>query len=526
MARSKLLFETSIKRLNARFGGNFDLGRREVHEQMLQRYFISEVFRRGRPSLNRDAFRVTDVEPKFNGSRIWLSESCMTTLSFLPGSTVRVSLASSKMNILSGFPLDSLTDECARHFGIDVGDGRANEVGNYFALTKLFPSREVSGPKLLPYECLPLQVLKNELRLSWDLSWAIGCPASGRIMFVFPIQTTNSLTSFTNGTGNLYSSTNTTVPCLSIHSCKELYLELVPSKKGSTLYGDMLSPVSSICKSNAEISEEIRDECTKKLLQECARMLLHTRILLHGNLVAFRIHSGLCIFCVEGAENLSTESPNQELTDEENHDSLPQTPNLVDHVDGAFVVHHGTNVHLSTPVELEFKYKSNVESDFSKLGGLSKEYVVLKKIIASLSMQDTLSSFIWMHYQRVALLKVFIDELDAITPARKDGGEELSQRMVATLLNLMDGISRTDGLLVIAATNRPDSIDPALRRHGRLDREIEIGVPSPKQRLEILLTLLTDIDHSLVDLQVQQIKPLSSPCTTLFIVLTFPGFYT
>lgn len=70
---------------------------------------------------------------------------------------------------------------------------------------------------------------------------------------------------------------------------------------------------------------------------------------------------------------------------------------------------------------------------------------------------------------------MFIDELDAIVPARKDGTEDLSQRMVAALLNLMDGAMRSDGVLVIAATNRPDSIDPALRRPGRLDREIEIG---------------------------------------------------
>lgn len=75
----------------------------------------------------------------------------------------------------------------------------------------------------------------------------------------------------------------------------------------------------------------------------------------------------------------------------------------------------------------------------------------------------------------VFIFQVFIDELDAIAPARKDGGEELSQRMVATLLNLIDGINRTDGVVVIAATNRPDSIEPALRRPGRLDREIELG---------------------------------------------------
>lgn len=77
------------------------------------------------------------------------------------------------------------------------------------------------------------------------------------------------------------------------------------------------------------------------------------------------------------------------------------------------------------------------------------------------------------------LVKVFIDDLDAIAPARKEGGEELSQRMVATLLNLMDGISRSDGVVVIAATNRRDSIEPALRRPGRLDREIEIGKTRP-----------------------------------------------
>lgn len=73
------------------------------------------------------------------------------------------------------------------------------------------------------------------------------------------------------------------------------------------------------------------------------------------------------------------------------------------------------------------------------------------------------------------LHKVFIDEVDAITPTRKDGGEELSKRLVATLLNLMDGIGRNEGLFVIAATNRLDLIEPALRRPGRFDKEIEIG---------------------------------------------------
>ncbi|XP_062197485.1 calmodulin-interacting protein 111 [Phragmites australis] len=92
---------------------------------------------------------------------------------------------------------------------------------------------------------------------------------------------------------------------------------------------------------------------------------------------------------------------------------------------------------------------------------------------------------------------IFIDELDAIAPARKDGGEELSVRMVATLLQMMDEIGPSDRVILIAATNRPDSIDPALRRPGRLDKEIEIGVPSPVQRLDILHHLLIGVHHSL-----------------------------
>jgi AAA family ATPase len=65
--------------------------------------------------------------------------------------------------------------------------------------------------------------------------------------------------------------------------------------------------------------------------------------------------------------------------------------------------------------------------------------------------------------------------LDAIAPARKDGGEELSIRMVATLLKLMDEIGCNDRVILIAATNRRESIDRALLRPGRLDQEIEIG---------------------------------------------------
>ncbi|CAN6380991.1 unnamed protein product [Urochloa humidicola] len=107
--------------------------------------------------------------------------------------------------------------------------------------------------------------------------------------------------------------------------------------------------------------------------------------------------------------------------------------------------------------------------------------------------------------KKAAPAVIFIDELDAIAPSRMEGGEELSIRMVATLLKLMDEIGPNDRVLLIAATNRPDSIDPALRRSGRLDKEIEIGVPSPGQRMDILHHLLIGVHHSLNDEELKSI---------------------
>ncbi|MEM3522459.1 MAG: AAA family ATPase, partial [Candidatus Bathyarchaeia archaeon] len=72
---------------------------------------------------------------------------------------------------------------------------------------------------------------------------------------------------------------------------------------------------------------------------------------------------------------------------------------------------------------------------------------------------------------------IFIDELDAIAPKREEVTGEVERRVVAQLLSLMDGISTRGNIIVIGATNRPNAIDPALRRPGRFDREIEIGVP-------------------------------------------------
>jgi transitional endoplasmic reticulum ATPase len=81
---------------------------------------------------------------------------------------------------------------------------------------------------------------------------------------------------------------------------------------------------------------------------------------------------------------------------------------------------------------------------------------------------------------------IFIDELDSIAPRREEVSGEVERRVVAQLLTLMDGITYRGQVVVVGATNRPDAIDPALRRPGRFDREIEIGVPSEIDRQEIL----------------------------------------
>jgi len=95
---------------------------------------------------------------------------------------------------------------------------------------------------------------------------------------------------------------------------------------------------------------------------------------------------------------------------------------------------------------------------------------------------------------------IFIDEIDSIAPKREEVTGEVEKRVVAQLLALMDGMESRGKVVVIAATNRPNALDPALRRPGRFDREIEIGVPDQKGRLEVLqihtrgMPLAEDVD--------------------------------
>ncbi len=81
---------------------------------------------------------------------------------------------------------------------------------------------------------------------------------------------------------------------------------------------------------------------------------------------------------------------------------------------------------------------------------------------------------------------IFIDEIDAIAPKREEVYGDVEKRVVAQLLALMDGLTDRGNVIVLGATNRPDSVDPALRRPGRFDREFEITVPNEDERYEIL----------------------------------------
>ncbi len=114
---------------------------------------------------------------------------------------------------------------------------------------------------------------------------------------------------------------------------------------------------------------------------------------------------------------------------------------------------------------------------------------------------------IFQKAQEMAPSIIFIDEMDSIAPKREEVTGEVERRVVAQLLSLMDGMGARGNIIVIGATNRPNAIDPALRRPGRFDREIEIGVPDKMSRHEILqihtraMPLTSDVNlHRLSDI--------------------------
>jgi transitional endoplasmic reticulum ATPase len=153
---------------------------------------------------------------------------------------------------------------------------------------------------------------------------------------------------------------------------------------------------------------------------------------------------------------------------------------------------------------------NETNSNFSAIGGpeiMSKYYGESEEKLRSIFEQA----------EKNAPSIIFIDEVDSIAPKRDEVSGEVERRIVAQLLSLMDGMTSRGKVVVIAATNRVDAIDPALRRPGRFDREIEIGVPNRDGRLEVLqihtrgmplekdvnLEKLADISHGFVGADLQ-----------------------
>ncbi|KAG2598923.1 hypothetical protein PVAP13_5KG386900 [Panicum virgatum] len=320
---------------------------------------------------------------------------------------------------------------------------------------------------------------------------------------------------------------------------------------------------SSMCLDPTTASSALADEKVNELLQTLATRWLNGRYLLKGNIVPLSMCGKLSLFVVMGAEFDSSArdlcEKGNTLHNAEDSSNLGGT--LVSILVGRSTkVHLSDSVCTEKlgsdkpGLPSEFYDYDNRRNEYSNhapmLGGLSKESATIKGIISfSLADQIGLPRYkgillygppgtgktslasscaydaganlftingpeIISHYygeseqslydvfssaKKAAPSVIFVDELDAIAPSREEGSEELSIRMVATLLKLMDEIGPSDRVLLIAATNRPDCIDPALRRYGRLDKEIEIGVPSPGQRLDILQHLLVGVQHSLDD---------------------------
>jgi len=155
---------------------------------------------------------------------------------------------------------------------------------------------------------------------------------------------------------------------------------------------------------------------------------------------------------------------------------------------------------------------NETNSNFSAIGGpeiMSKYYGESEEKLRNIFEQA----------EKNAPSIIFIDEIDSIAPKRDEVSGEVERRIVAQLLSLMDGMTSRGKVVVIAATNRINAIDPALRRPGRFDREIEIGVPNRDGRLEVLqihtrgmpmekdvnLEKLADISHGFVGADLQSL---------------------
>ncbi|CAD6204730.1 unnamed protein product [Miscanthus lutarioriparius] len=443
-----------------------------------------------------------------------------------PGCLVSVSLISLSSDQLDGFPLDNLFEECKRFFGLDVdNDLLYGEAGRTFVVATVFPSREVQ---------------KNCVKLSWDLACVLGCPSVGRLLFISTIYT-HQTPKHSDG-----------ADILRVIKCKNLYLSLVPPEVGS----------ASSNESESDCCPE-RNEMVMETCKKIPSAPLHRKESLY---FSFNSGSSMCLDQTTARSALADEEVNEllqtsaqrclnEFVDGSAQGDLCKKGNTLSTAEDSanlgktlvsFLVDRTTKVHLSDsfcteklrpdkldlPLELECDKRNEVSNHAPMLGGYKG--VLLygppgtgKTSLASSCAYDAganlftvngpeiISNYygeseqslydVFSSAKKAAPAVVFIDELDAIAPSRKEGSEELSIRMVVTLLKLMDEIGPSDCVLLIAVTNRPDSIDPALWRSGRLDKEIEIGVPSAAQRMDILRHLLIEVHHFLSNEELESI---------------------
>ncbi|CAA6660156.1 unnamed protein product [Spirodela intermedia] len=585
-------------------------GSEDVEDEGRSRKLLSEAAAKFPGLISETAFlgRIADVcsswEQEGGGANVWLSENAMVAASLRPGSLVSVSLVASGKQLSGEFPLDSLADGCAEYFGLDAVDSLTNEAGRYFAVAKVFSSQKVlkNGVRLSwSLSCTmgfpaagrilfvsPIGNLHtsyivhgtDNMDSSINVNDASVSSCISRDLYLKLVRENDGRTGYNERSSPV---------CVMKNSSFIPSREVSPPKTPSCYQPRISSPGSTpmLPKGSQDdvsgfqyppnigqsaIREGFKDEKCNELLLTYAIRWFRGRYLLKGNVLALPIFGQLCIFQVEGSikESVDNDIAKQgRIYGKVNNLVVPEakSPDVLSH--NVFLVDYRTKIHLTPmPAVIDISGKGDMISsklvdknvrfkdsgNFPRVGGLSKEYALLKEIIGfSFSHQSSLLRVllygppgtgktslacscardaganlfvingpeIVSEYYGESELKllevfdtarlatpavVFIDELDAIAPARKDGGEGLSRRIVATLLELMDGIIRSDGILVIAATNRPESIEPALRRPGRLDKEIEIGVPTPDQRLDILFGILDGMHH---DLSYEEIQSLA-----------------
>ncbi|KAG7134116.1 Cell division control protein 48 like [Verticillium longisporum] len=174
------------------------------------------------------------------------------------------------------------------------------------------------------------------------------------------------------------------------------------------------------------------------------------------------------------------------------------------------IVAQDTVIHCEgDPIERDEEENNLNEVGYDDIGGCRKQMAQIRKTLMARAVANETGAFFFLINGPEIMSKmagesesnlrkafeeaeknspaiIFIDEIDSIAPKREKTNGEVERRVVSQLLTLMDGMKARSNVVVMAATNRPNSIDPALRRFGRFDREVDIGIPDPTGRLEIL----------------------------------------